>query len=279
MNEGLTCRRACQLMGLSRSSLAYVPRPDRSEDLRSALKAVWCPNMGYRMGWARVRRKFIDFSAVNVKKVHRLWRELALSVQPKRTRKLKTGQEVYPKAAGPGDVWCLDFLQESALNGENIRILAVKDEFTRQCISLEAASSFKAVDVARLLKAAFELFGKPKHLRSDNGPEFIANSLSAFLETESTEALRIKPGSPWQNGFIESFNSRLRTELLDVQVFYNLSDAQLHLSAYRQDYNEERPHSSLNYKTPNEFAAAHRKWLENTISAPIDITTQLSVGT
>jgi len=278
MDAGLSSRRACQLMGLSRSSLAYVPRPDRSENLRAALKAVWSPNMGYRMAWARARRKFAEFSCMNIKKVHRLWRELELSVEPKRTRKIKTGKQVYPKAVGPGDVWCLDFMQESALNGETIRILAIKDEFTRQCIWLEAASSFKAVDVARVLKAAFERSGKPKHLRSDNGPEFIAGSLSVFLETEQTEALRIKPGSPWLNGFIESFNSRLRAELLDVQVFYNLLDAQLHLSAYRQDYNEDRPHSSLNYMTPNEFATAYREGLEATISPVIDQPTLTSVG-
>jgi transposase InsO family protein len=178
---------------------------------------------------------------------------------------VKTGKEVLPKAQSPGDVWCLDFLHETALNQGTIRILAVKDEFTRECVALEASKSFKALDVARVLKESFGLHGPPRHLRSDNGPEFVADSIAEFLATGNVEALRIEPGKPWQNGFIESFNSRLRAELLDAQTFHNLADAQLHLRAYRRYYNERRPHSSLGYQTPQEFG---ERWLASSRATP-----------
>jgi transposase InsO family protein len=220
--------------------------------------------MGYRMAWGTLRQDHA-YKAVNVKRVHRLWKLLELSVPVKRSRKMKTGHEVLPKAGFPSDVWCLDFLHETALNDETIRILAVKDEFTRECIALEAASSFKAKDVASVLSQAFKERGAPKYLRSDNGPEFIAGTLSEFLATGNVEALRITPGSPWQNGFIESFNSRLRAELLDAQVFHNLADCQMHLRVYRKYYNEQRPHSALDYQTPGAFGA---RYLDSSRATP-----------
>ena len=254
MRAGLSVRRACLLLSLSRSSLRYKARKKRCAGLKEALVSVWRNALGYRMAWAHVRR-VAGFESVNVKAVHRLWRELKYSVVPRRTRKFKTGEVVLPVATGPGDVWCLDFLHETALNGQTVRILAVKDEYTRECVALEASSSFKAVEVAAVLLEAFAAHGCPKQLRSDNGPEFIAGSLEEFLKSHQTSALRIKPGSPWQNGFIESFNARIRAELLNVQVFCNLLDAKLHLSVYQRYYNCERPHSSLAYQTPSEFAA------------------------
>lgn len=139
---GLPVRRACRWMKLSRASFQYVGRPDRNAKLRTVLHSLWKPKMGYRMAWARLRLQSDEYAQVGRNRVHRLWRELELSVPVKRTRKLKTGSELQPKAAAPGDVWCLDFVHESACNGQTVRILAVKDEFTRECVALEAASSF-----------------------------------------------------------------------------------------------------------------------------------------
>jgi transposase InsO family protein len=278
VEEGLSIRRACELVALSRSSRVYVRRPARHESLRAALKALWRPSMGYRMAWGTVRRQAAHASA-NVKLVHRLWRELQLSVAVRRRKKIQTGREVLPKAVGPGDVWCLDFLHETALNGQTIRILAVKDEFTRECLALEGATSFKASDVAIVLQAAFRRSGRPNRLRSDNGPEFIAGSLGEFLATEQTESLRIKPGSPWENGFIESFNARLRAELLDAQVFHNLPDAQMHLRVYLRYYNDERPHSALAYQTPREFRARYSESIRATPSPTPNIADLEKVGT
>ncbi len=266
MADKVSTRRACQIMGLSRSVFAYVAVPHSMDALKAGLKRVWRASMGYRMAWAQIRR-VEGFSRVNIKLVHRLWRELKLSVPLRKRRKLRTGAQVLPRAHSPGDVWCLDFTQETTLNGATVRVLAIKDEFTRECIALEAASSFPAADVAVVLKAAFELKGRPNRLRSDNGPEFIAGSLKHFLETGNVQALHIKPGSPWQNGFIESFNSRLRAELLDAQAFHNLQDVRLHLSAYKRYYNEHRPHSALGYQTPSEFAAGYWKSLQATPSS------------
>ena len=251
-------------MRLSRSSFGYQRRKDASQPMRQALKALWRPGMGYRMAWASLRQD-PEYEAANIKRVHRLWKALELSVPVKRSRKIKTGNRVLPRARFPGDVWCLDFLHEKALNEETIRILAIKDEFTRECIALEAASSFKAIDVAQVLTGAFRTQGVPKNLRSDNGPEFIAGTLSDFLITGKVEALRIEPGSPWQNGFIESFNSRLRAELLDAQVFHNLAECQMHLRVYRAYYNQQRPHSALDYQTPAAFSA---RYLESSRATP-----------
>lgn len=277
MANKISCRRACELVGLSRSAFAYEVAPSRWDALKELLKCIWRPSMGYRMAWALVRR-VEAFKRVSVRVVHRLWRELELSVPLRRRRKFKTGAHVFPKAAGPMDVWCLDFTHETTLNGASVRVLAIKDEFTRECIALEAAGSFQAVDVARVLQVAWSERGRPKRLRSDNGPEFLAGSLQAFLETGNVEALRIKPGSPWQNGFIESFNARLRAELLDAQAFHNLLDMRMYLAIYKKYYNEERPHSALGYQTPSEFAADCWASLRATPSSTLGNGTLAYVG-
>lgn len=159
----------------------------------------------------------------------------------------------------PNQLWCLDFVHDSCLNGTRLKILAGVDEFTRECLALEVATSIKAPKVRSVLAGLFKELGEPKFLRSDKGPEFVANSLSVWLALSGTESRFIKPGSPWQNAKIESFNGRLRAELLYAETFANLADAQLKLTLWRRFYNEERPQSSLGYLAPASYAQTIQK--------------------
>jgi putative transposase len=208
--------------------------------------------MGYRMAHALVRD---EFAPLNVKRVHRIWKLEKLG-RMKRYRKKRTGQTVPLSAMRPGHVWCLDFVFDSCLNGTKLKILAIKDEFTKECLALECATSFRTMKVQDVLSACFASYGIPEFLRSDNGSEFVSRSLAVFLSQNGTQTHFIKPGSPWQNGFIESFNSRLRADCLDVEVFHNLADAQIKLAVYRRYYNEQRPHSSIGYMTPARARSA-----------------------
>ena len=236
-------------MGISSSSLRYKPAPEPNQKLKKRLHEVARPGLGYRGAWATLRE---EFAPLNVKRVHRLWRELRLS-QPVRRKKRRTGSTMPDTPKRPGELWCLDFCHDTCLNGTKLKVLAVVDEFTRECLALEAQTSLKAVSVRRILSKLFQQRGAPKYLRSDNGPEFVAHSLTVWLRISGTESKFIKPGSPWMNGKIESFNSRLRAEFLNAEAFHNLADAQIKLRLFQHFYNEERPHSSLGYLTPASY--------------------------
>jgi len=251
MEEGVSQRRACKEMGISRRVFGLTPAPAKDGELRERLRAVWRPNMGYRMAHASVKA---EFAPLNVKRVHRLWKEEKLG-RMKRYRKKRTGERDPLAADRPNHVWCLDFVFDRCLNGTNLKILAIKDEFTKECLALEVGTSFRTMKVQQVLADCIARFGAPEFLRSDNGSEFVSRSLAVFLGQSGTKTHFIKPGAPWQNGFIESFNSRFRADCLDVEVFYNLADAQLKLTVYRRFYNEERPHSSIDYVPPASFRA------------------------
>jgi putative transposase len=255
MERGVTARRACRIVGISSAGPYRKAAPDRDEVLRDRLRGVWRPNMGYRMAHALVKP---EFAPLNVKRVHRVWKEEKLG-RMKRYRKKRTGETVPLVAEHPGHVWCMDFCFDGCLSGTKLKILAIVDEHTRELLALEAATSFKSLRVQRVLRGLFDSRGAPRFLRSDNGSEFISRSLAVFLAQSSTESRFIKPGSPWQNGFAESFMSRIRADLLDVEVFYNLTDAQIKLAVYRRYYNEQRPHSSLGYRTPAEAMSSSRQ--------------------
>lgn len=248
MERRVTARRACWICGISSATPYRKEAPNRDAPLRERLKAVWRPNMGYRMAHALVRG---EFAPLNVKRVHRLWKEERLG-RMKRYRKKRTGSPLAEPASRPNEVWCVDFCFDWCLNGTKLKVLMVVDEFSRECLALEAATSMKSLRVQAALRSLFESRGAPKYLRSDNGSEFIARSLAVFLVQSGTESRFIRPGSPWQNGHAESFVSRLRAELLDVELFHNLADAQVKLALFRRFYNEKRPHSSLGYRTPAE---------------------------
>jgi putative transposase len=249
-------------MHISGSSLRYRPRP-KDETLKRRILEVLRPGMGYRGAWAALR---VEFEPLSRKRVYRVWKELRLNARP-RPRKRRMGMPMPDAPTAANQLWCLDFVHDSCLNGTRLKVLAVVDEFTRECLALEAATSIKAPQVRSVLASLFESRGEPKYLRSDNGPEFVANSLTVWLAMRGTQSRFIQPGSPWQNAKIESFNSRLRAELLNAEVFTNLADAQLKLNLWRRFYNEERPHSSLGYLAPASYAQTlnHATMLEESL--------------
>ena len=246
MAEGVSARRACKLVRISRRGFALERGPDRNGALRERLKAVWRPNMGYRMAHALIKG---EFEPLNVKRVHRIWKEEKLG-RLKRYRKKRTGNQVPFIATSPNEVWTLDFVHDACLNGTKLKILSVVDEVTRECLALEVSTRLGACDVRRVLAALFNERGAPSFLRSDNGSEFIARLIAVFLFASKSQSRFIAPGKPWQNGFVESFHSTLRRDFLDVDLFCNLADAQIKTAIYRRYYNETRPHSSLGYRPP-----------------------------
>ena len=250
-------RQACRFIGLSRSSARYQARTREDEaELVERLEkfASRRRRRGYRLAHRELRR---DGFAVNHKRVYRLWKGAGLGVPPRKTRKCIRGT-VAPRpvtAVQPNGVWCLDFLEEKTFSGTKLRILCVSDEFTRESLAIESSRSFRSERVCRVLQELVSRRGAPKALRMDNGPEFIALALRGLCYRSGINPCYIEPGKPWQNGFAESFHARLRDELLDGEVFFSVTDAQVRLSCWRRDWNEVRLHSSLAYLTPHQFAA------------------------
>jgi putative transposase len=260
--HGISQRRACQILGLHRSTLHYQPRPDRNVDVREQLRAFAQKHRrwGYRKAWDSLRRKG---QKVNRKRVHRLWKQerLQLPRRPHPRRKFHNKQAVLPLVAlYPKHVWSYDFLFDATQKGTPLKMLTVGDDFTRECLAIKVATSLPSARVIRVLARLFSEHGAPQYLRSDNGPEFIAEALKVWLATKQTAPFYIDPGSPWQNGFRESFHARFRDELLVATLFRNVTEAQVLVEAYRREYNEERPHQSLGYLTPHEFK---QKWLRD----------------
>jgi putative transposase len=262
-SRGLSVQRACQLVGLHRSTYHYQARPDRNDDLSRRIQelAHKHPRYGYRRICALVRREQL----VNKKRVQRLWQRAHLQVRKhQRKRRRRTGGGSVPlQATYPGHVWTYDFIYDACANGAQLKILTVMDEFTREGLAIEVATSLPSKRVIAVLARLFETHGAPAYLRSDNGPEFIAEALRNWLAQQHTMTWYIDPGCPWQNGFGESFNGSLRDECLQMQLFQSVAEARVELETYRRHYTEERPHSSLGYQTPAEFK---RVWLERQAS-------------
>ena len=201
---------------------------------------------------------------VNHKRVERLWRREGLKVpakQPKRGRLwLNDGSCLRLKPEFPGHIWSYDFVMERTQDGQAFRILNVIDEYTRECLAVKVKRHLDHEDVQECLTELFCSHGVPVHLRSDNGPEFIANALREWLDHLDVKPLFIEPGSPWENGYVESFNGKMRDELLNREIFYTLQEAQILIAGWRKEYNHFRPHSSLGYRPP-----APQAWLTSTI--------------
>jgi len=251
------------LAGASRTSVRYTTRrpPDANSALTERLQQIAAkhPRFGYRRAHALVRRG--GGALVNHKRVYRLWRQHGLAVRKraKRRRPAAVVKQERPCAAdGPNRVWCVDFVQDQTITGTKLRFLSVTDEFTRESLAIGVGTSMTAQKVVETLEQAIRERGcSPAYLRSDNGPEFIALALRGFLYRSSVQTAYIEPGSPWQNGFAESFHGRLRDEFLNQEVFLSVLDAKARADAWRRFYNAERPHSSLGYRTPSEFAACY----------------------
>jgi transposase InsO family protein len=237
-----------------RSSQRYEPVPPEegkalTEDITSLASEYG--RYGYRRITALLRRKGWQ---VNHKKVERIWRREGLKVpqkQPKRGRLwLNDGSCIRLKPIHPDHVWAYDFVLTRTRNGKAVRMLTVIDEFTREWLAIRAGRHFRSDDVLHCLSELFVAKGVPEHIRSGNDPEFTAKAVRRWLGRVGAKTLYIMPSSPWENGYIESFNGKLRDELLNREVFYTLKEVQVLTERWRQHYNQVRPHSSLNYRPP-----------------------------
>jgi transposase InsO family protein len=260
--EGLRSqRRACALVGVARSSLRYQPRrrPDE-EALRAEIKhrARAKGYYGYRRIWAGLDRAGWR---VNHKRVHRIWQDEGLQLPRKSGGKRSYGPtgEVEQRATHPDHVWTYDLCFDRTERGRRLQLLSVVDEFTRECLEIDVARSHGAAQVVETLQWLALVRGTPEHIRSDNGPEFIAQAVRDWLAQAGCATIFITPGSPWENPYIESFTGKLRMECLNREIFADLAEAQMVIEAWREEYNTERPHSSLDYLTPEEFAARARQ--------------------
>ena len=206
---------------------------------------------GYRRITALLRERGWS---VNHKRVERIWRREGLKVprrQPKRGRLwLSDGSCVRLRPLRPNHVWAYDFVATRTHDGRGVRLLTIMDEYTRGCLAIRAERSIRSSDVIETLTGLMTTRGVPEHIRSDNGPEFTARAVREWLIDVGAKTLYIEPGSPWENGYIESFNGKLSDELLDGEVFYTMTEVQVLTAQYRQIYNQVRPHSSLGYRPP-----------------------------
>lgn len=216
------------------------------------------PRAGYRMVTSLLRR---EGWRVNRKRVHRLWKQAGLQVPQKqrKRRRLGSGENscIRLKPSYPNHVWGLDFLFDTTENGRQIKFMPVIDEYTRRCLLIDVSPSITSERIIRQLERLFAEHGRPANLRFDNGPEFVAEALKAYLREGRVETRYIEPGAPWQNGFTESFNATFRDELLDAEIFSTRLEAEVLTERFRRRYNTYRPHSSIDYLTPAEFTAQH----------------------
>ena len=252
-----TTAQACRALGLARSSfyLASQRRPE-SQTMDKEIKALSQkhPRYGYRRITAVLRREGHEVNAKRVQRVRRL-EGLQVSRKQRRMRRVGESTAERQRAAHRGHVWSWDFVEDQTEHGTRFRVLTLIDEFTRECLAVHVGWSIRAVDVITVVEAAMERFGVPEHLRSDNGPEFIAYAIQDWLRGKGVKTIYITPGSPWENAYIESFHDKLRDECLNRELFGSLLEAQVIIEQWRVEYNGLRPHSALGYQTPDEFAA------------------------
>lgn len=253
-------RQACTLVGVARSTARYqaTTRP-HEQALRAQIRQL--ANQHKRYGCPRITHLLHRIGVkVNKKRVHRLWKDEGLQLPRRKVKKRRIGPkgEVLMRAQHSNHVWSYDFIHDRTERGGQLRILSVLDEFSRQCLALLVSRSITSKDVIHLLDWLFQQHGAPKHLRSDNGPEFIAHAVRRWLPQQHCQTIFITPGSPWENPYIESFFDKLRQECLNCYLFGNVQEAQHILEQWRQEYNRYRPHSSLNYLTPDEFVRQHQ---------------------
>lgn len=256
---------ACRLAGLSRSAWRRPLKGDTPADPDRALRdwlrvfAKNHPRWGYRRAYHDARAEGWD---VNHKKVQRLWREEGLRVPQKRRRKRIGASTIEaPAATAPGVVWAVDFQFDVDERGKAIKICSIVDEHTRECLGGLVERSITAERFIRHLEGLVAVHGAPMVLRSDNGPEFISDAVAEWAGTR-TGLSYIPPGQPWRNGYVESFNSRLRDECLNINSFYSLLHARVVISDWKHEYNYDRRHSSLGYRSPVEYARACTHQLE-----------------
>jgi putative transposase len=251
---GLSERRVCRVLGQHRSTQRKIPTSSDDEAALAADIIALALQYG-RYGYRRITALLREAGwRVNKKRVERIWRQEGLKVpqkQPKRGRLwLNDGSCIRLRPEHPNHVWSYDFVEDRTHDGRKFRMLNLIDEFTRECLAIRVSRKLKAVDVIEVLSDLFILRGVPAHIRSDNGPEFVAKAVRDWVSAVGAKTAYIEPGSPWENGYCESCNSKLRDELLKGEIFYTLKEAKIVIESWRRHYNTARPHSSLGYKPP-----------------------------
>jgi putative transposase len=247
-------RRACAVVGQSRATQRRT-RKVRDDEAPLTEAIIRLATKYGRYGYRRIRQLLVDEGQrVGVKRVYRIWRREGLKV-PKRQAKrgrlwLNDGSCIRLRPERPNHVWSYDFVQDRTDDGRSFRMLTVIDEFTRRCLAIPVARRLRSDDVLHCLTDLFASHGLPEHIRCDNGPEFVARNVRTWLGRIGVRTLYIEPGSPWENGYCESFNSKLRDELLAGEAFSTLREAQVLIERWRRHYNTIRPHSSLGYRPP-----------------------------
>jgi putative transposase len=242
-------------MQIARSTLDYQSRmPARDALLEPRLREVaeTHPRYGYRRAWAVLRREMV----INLKRVRRLWNQMGLSLPKRRPRRRVRSISARPMVAERANqVWAYDFVHDACANGQKLKMLTVIDEWTRECLAIEVEGRINSSRVIEVLSRSISLNGHPTYIRSDNGPEFVAHRVKEWLKNSGVQTTFIEPGKPWQNGTNESFNGKFRDECLNREWFRNRAEAKIIVEQWRRHYNEERPHSSLNYRTPAQVRA------------------------
>ena len=251
---GLSERRACTLLNVSRSGVRYVKTKavtDAPAVARMKELALQYPRYGYRRIQVFMGRDGFEMSNG---RTWRLWSQSGLQVPRKRPRRRVACSRPRPLAPEQmNQVWSYDFVFDACANGQQIKCLTVVDEYTRECLAIDVAGSIRSRRVIDVLSKLITHRGAPRYLRSDNGPEFVSKALLQWTVDQRIETALIDPGKPWQNGTTESFNGKLRDECLSLEWFRNRIEARIVIEDWRKHYNEVRPHSSLGYKTPTEW--------------------------
>ena len=259
---GLSERRACQITGQHRSTQRHQPSRagERDDALRERLRKLSAehPRWGYRLAWGRLRE---EGWAVNRKKIQRLWREEGLRVPQRKRKRQRLGDSTVPakrlRAERPNHVWAMDFQFDTTTDGRTLKLLHVVDEHTREALAIRVARSIDADHAVRVLdQIVRERGAAPELVRMDNGPEMTANALRDWCRLGGSGRSFIEPGSPWQNPFVESFGSRVRDEVLSIEAFDSVLEAQTVMNDWKNIYNQQRPHSSLGWRVPAAYAAS-----------------------
>ena len=257
-------RKACKLIGLSRSSWCYQSIARDSSALSMRIKEITDtrPHYGYQRVYVLLRREgWRD----NHKRVYRLYNEMGLSLRLKRPKRNKSARARQPQANAQyaHHIWSMDFVADNLFDGRKLRALTVVDQYTRECLAIEVNQRLNGDDVVNVMQSICVTRGVPQVIKTDNGSEFISKALDRWAYEKQVTLDFSRPGKPTDNAFIESFNGRFRQECLNTHWFLSLDDAKSKIEAWRQGYNESRPHSSLGWMTPAEFAQKHRNLAQN----------------
>lgn len=248
--------RACKALAVHRSSMRYEKRPEDqvNELVKTELHRI---TKRHRWGTPRLVEVIRKELHVNHKRIERIYQEEGLALPRKRPRRRRLGTKETRaiEASELERVWSMDFMFDRTVYDLKLKILTIIDEFSRESLEIRVEKRLRSADVIETLDELFMEYGRPAYIRTDNGPEFIAKKLRDWLEEQGVKLIHIEPGSPWQNGYIESFNGKFREECLNEELFYSRGEAQVVADWWRKVYNTERPHSSLGYMTPSEYAS------------------------